>query len=96
MEHLKDKINEFKSNSKNKNIRYLSRGINEFKKVYQPTTNLAKTRGATYLRILIRKNYFCELLNVHGAGGVRQTEMQTAEPFVPEPSASELRLLLES
>jgi hypothetical protein len=36
-----------------------------------------------------RKNYFCQLLNVHGAGGVRQTEMHTAEPFVPEPSASE-------
>jgi hypothetical protein len=35
------------------------------------------------------KNYFCQLLNVHGAGGVRQTEMHTAEPFVPEPSASE-------
>jgi hypothetical protein len=35
-----------------------------------------------------RKNYFCRLLNVHGAGGVRQTEMHTAEPFVLEPSAS--------
>jgi hypothetical protein len=29
-------------------------------------------------------------LNVHGAGGVRQTEMHTAEPFVPEPSTSEV------
>jgi hypothetical protein len=28
------------------------------------------------------------MLNVHGAGGVRQTEMHTAEPFVPESSAS--------
>jgi hypothetical protein len=36
-----------------------------------------------------RKNYFCQLSNVHGAGGVRQTEMHTAEPFVPESSASE-------
>jgi hypothetical protein len=27
-------------------------------------------------------------LNVHGAGGARQTEMHTAEPFVPEPSTS--------
>jgi hypothetical protein len=33
---------------------------------------------------------FCQLLNVHGAGGVRQTEMHTAEPFVPELSASEV------
>jgi hypothetical protein len=36
------------------------------------------------------KNYFCQLLNVHGAGGVRQTEMHTAESFVSEPSASEI------
>jgi hypothetical protein len=35
------------------------------------------------------KNYFCQLLKVHGAGGVRQTEMHTAEPFLPKPSASE-------
>jgi hypothetical protein len=34
------------------------------------------------------KNYFCQLLNVHGAGGIRQTEMHIAEPFVPEPNAS--------
>jgi hypothetical protein len=31
-EYLKDKINELESNSKNKNIRDLFRGINEFKK----------------------------------------------------------------
>jgi hypothetical protein len=40
------------------------------------------------------KNYFCELLNVHGAGGVRQTEMHTAEPFLPEPSASEVEVAI--
>jgi hypothetical protein len=28
-------------------------------------------------------------LNIHGAGGVRQTEIHTAKPFVPEPSATE-------
>jgi hypothetical protein len=38
------------------------------------------------------KNYFCQLLKVHGAGGVRQTEMHTAEPFVPDPSASEVEV----
>jgi hypothetical protein len=40
------------------------------------------------------KNYFCQLLNVYGAGGVRQTEMHTAEPFVPEPSASEVEVVI--
>jgi hypothetical protein len=33
-------------------------------------------------------------LNVHGAGGVRQTEMHTAEPFVPGPSASEAEVAI--
>jgi hypothetical protein len=37
-EYLKDKINEFESNSKNENIRDLYRDINEFKKGYQPRT----------------------------------------------------------
>jgi hypothetical protein len=35
-EYLKDKINELESNSKNKNIRDLYRGIYEFKTGYQP------------------------------------------------------------
>jgi hypothetical protein len=36
-ESLKVRINEVASKSKNKNIRALYRGINEFKKGYQPT-----------------------------------------------------------
>jgi hypothetical protein len=35
-------------------------------------------------------NYLCQLLNIHGVGGGRQTESHTAEPFVPEPSDSEV------
>jgi hypothetical protein len=96
-EYLKDKINELESNSKNKNITDLYRGINEFKKGYQPRTNLVKDERGDLLadphKILSRwKNYFCQLLNVYGAGGVRQTEMHTAKPFVPEPSASEFEV----
>jgi hypothetical protein len=98
-EYLKDKINELELNSKNKKIRDLYRGINEFKKGYQPRTNLAKgERGdlvADPHKILNRwKNYFCQVLNVHGAGGVGQTEMHTAEPFVPEPSSSEIEVAI--
>jgi hypothetical protein len=40
------------------------------------------------------KNYFCQLFNVHEVGGVRQTEMHTAKPFVPEPSASEVEVAI--
>jgi hypothetical protein len=41
-EYLKGKINEVATNSKNKNIRYLNRGINKFKGDYQPRSNLVK------------------------------------------------------
>jgi hypothetical protein len=55
--------------------------------------------GATYFadphKILHRwKNYFCQLSNVHGAGDVRQTEMHTVEPFVPDPNASEVEVAI--
>jgi hypothetical protein len=33
------------------------------------------------------KNYFCQLLNVHGVNDVRQTEIHTAEQLVHEPSS---------
>jgi hypothetical protein len=39
-EYLKDKINELATNSRNKNIRDLYRGIIGFKRDYQPRNNL--------------------------------------------------------
>jgi hypothetical protein len=42
MEYLNDKINEFATNSKKKNIRELYRGLNEFERGYQPRNNLVK------------------------------------------------------
>ena len=36
-----------------------------------------------------------QLLNVHGVNDVRQTEMHTVEPLVPEPSAFEVDLSIE-
>jgi hypothetical protein len=41
-EYLKDKISKLATNGKNKNIRDLYRGINEFKRGYQPRSNLIK------------------------------------------------------
>jgi hypothetical protein len=41
-EYLKGKINDFETNNKNKNIRDLYRGINEFKKGYQLRINIIK------------------------------------------------------
>jgi hypothetical protein len=43
------------------------------------------------------RNHFSQLLNilVHGVNDVRQTEIHTAEPHVPEPSAFEVQLAIE-
>jgi hypothetical protein len=48
-EYLKDKINELATNSKNKNIIDLYRGINEFKRGYQPRSNLVKDENGDLL-----------------------------------------------
>jgi len=39
MEHVKSKIKEFEAYIQNRNIRGSFRGINEFKKGYQPRTS---------------------------------------------------------
>jgi hypothetical protein len=55
---------------KTKNIRDLYRGINEFKKVYQPRINIIKDKNGNLLAdpqsVLNRwKNIFNQVLNVH-------------------------------
>jgi len=42
------------------------------------------------------RNYFFQILNVHGVNDVWQTEIHTAEPLVPELSASEVKLAIEN
>jgi hypothetical protein len=39
-------------------------------------------------------NYFCHLFNVQRPGVIRQTEIHTAGPFVPEPSAAEVEVAI--
>jgi hypothetical protein len=63
---------------------------NEFKKGYQPRSNLVKDKKGDLLadshNVLNRwKNYFSQLLNVHRGSDVRQIEIHTAEPLVPDP-----------
>jgi hypothetical protein len=48
-EYLKGKINELETNNKNKNIRDLYSGINEFKKGYQPTINIIKDENGNLI-----------------------------------------------
>jgi hypothetical protein len=94
-EYLKDKINKLATNSKNKNIKYLYRGINAFKRGYQTRDNLVKDENGDLHTdsdniLNTWKNYFSQLLNVHNAGDVRQIEVHMAEPLVPGSSHLEV------
>ena len=41
------------------------------------------------------RNYFSQQFIVQGVSNVRQTEIHTAEPLVPEPSAFEFEIAIE-
>jgi len=77
----------------------LYRGINDFKKGYQPRCNIVKDEKGDLVAdshsIVARwRNYFSQLFNVHGVKDVGQAEIHTAEPLVPEPCASEVELAI--
>jgi hypothetical protein len=98
-EYLKDKINELATNNKNKNIRDLYRGVNGFKRGYQPGNYLAKDENGDLFAdshsILNRwKNYFSQLLNVHNTSDVRQIEVHTAGSLVPGPSRHDVEIAI--
>jgi hypothetical protein len=81
----------------NKHIRDLYRGINEFKKGYQPGTNLVQDDSgdllADFYNILNKwKNCFPQLLNVHKVSNVMQIEIHTAELLVPEANLLETEI----
>ena len=100
-EYLKAKIDEFETNSKVKNIRDFYRGINDFKKGYQPRTNMVKDEKGDLVTeshsILARwRRYFSQLLNGHWVNDVRHTEIHTAEPLGPDPTAFEFEMAIES
>jgi len=40
------------------------------------------------------RNHFSQLFSVHGVSKIRQTEIHTAEPLVPEPSAFEVEMAM--
>ena len=97
---MKGKIEELKTNSKINNIRDLYRGINDVKKGYQPRTGIVKEEKGDLVvdshSIMARwRNYFSQILNVHGVSEIRQAEIHTAEPLVSEPSALEVELAIE-
>jgi hypothetical protein len=83
---LKAKIEELEANSMIYNIRDLYKGIKDFKKGYQPRTVIVKDEKGDLVAdshsIMARwRNYFTQILNVHGVSDVRQAEIHTAEPL---------------
>jgi len=78
----------------------LYRGISDFKKGYQPRCNIVKDEKGDLVAdshsIVARwMNYFSQLFNVHGVKEIGQAEIHTAEPLVPDPSASEIELAID-
>jgi len=78
----------------------LYRGISNFKKGYQSRCNNVKDEKGDLVAdsrsIVARwRNYFSQLFNVHGVKDVRQAEIHTAEPLIPEPNASEVGLAID-
>ena len=41
------------------------------------------------------RNHFYQLLNIHGINNVRQTEIHTAKPLIPAPSAFKIEMAIE-
>jgi hypothetical protein len=73
----------------------LQRGTNDFKKGYQPRTNMVKDEKgdlvADFHSTLAKwKNHFSQPFNVKGVSEFKQTEIHTAEQLVPEPCAVEI------
>jgi len=99
-EQKEAKIEELETNSKIQNIRVLCRGISDFKRGYQPSCNTVKDEKGDLVAdphsIVARwRTYFSQLFNVHGVKDVGQAEIHTAEPQVPESSASEVELVID-
>jgi len=87
-------------NLKIKSNRDLYRGVSDFKKGCQARTNIVKDEKGDWVTashsIVARwRNLFCQLLNVHGVNDVKQMEIHTAEPLLPDPSAFEFELAVE-
>ena len=76
------------------------RGINDLKEGYKPRNKTVKDEKSdlvtdSYSIVARWRNYFSQLLNVHGVNDIRQKEKNTAETLVPEPTAFEFELAIK-
>jgi len=77
----------------------LYRNISDFKKGQKARTNIAKDKKGDYLQtstvFWLSGGTISQLLNVHCVSDVRQKEIHTAEPLVPEPSVFVVEMAIE-
>jgi hypothetical protein len=74
---------------------HFCRGINEFKKGYQPKTNFVKDKyGDLFADTnIIFNSYY--VLNIHGVNDIRLTETHSAGQTVHERSSFELEIAIQ-
>jgi hypothetical protein len=78
----------------------LHKRTSDSRKCYQPRINRVKDEKGDLIRdshsiLDTWRNHFSQLLNIHGVNDVRQTEIHTAEPLVPESSAFDFGMAFE-
>jgi hypothetical protein len=70
----------------------MHRGINKFKRGYQPRSNVLKNEndllGDSHNILNRWKNYLSQLLNVHSVNNVTQLEIHT----LPDPNSFEVEI----
>ena len=75
------------------------RAVKAFKTFCRGRTSITFQVGSRFAdshSIMARwRNYFSQILNVHGVSDVRQVEIHTAEPLVPKPSVLKVELAIE-
>jgi hypothetical protein len=100
--YLTAKIDKIETNSKiKKNMRDFYRGINDLKEGYQPRNNIVKDEKCDLVtdpnNTLNRwRKEFSQFFSVHGVRHIRQTEIYTTEPLVPELNVFEDEIAIES
>lgn len=90
-EHQKGEIRKIETNSKENNPREMYKGINAIRKGFHSSSQLMKDEGGNLVTsenelLLLWKNYFDKLLNVHENSEETGDEIHTAELHVEEPT----------
>ena len=84
-----------------KNNQRLVQGISDFKKGYQPRTNIVQGEKGDLVIVLhsvsaLWRKFFSQLFVEHWFSDVRETEIHTAEPLVLDLRALEFHMLIEN